>query len=92
MPIFIERMTQTNSQNNTYKLQDKYGVPWQLMLSDPAGEQRPAIIPSLMFTGSKCGKAEEALNFYQSVFKDAQKGAVYHYPLRLWLPVKTRQR
>lgn len=61
-------------------LQDKYGMPWQLMLSDPAGEQRPAIIPSLMFTGSKCGKAEEALNFYQSVFKDAQKGAVHHYP------------
>lgn len=61
-------------------LQDKYGVSWQLMLSDPAGEQRPAIIPSLMFTDSQCGKAEEALNFYQSVFKDAQKGAVYHYP------------
>lgn len=61
-------------------LQDKYGVPWQLMLTDPAGEPRPSITPSLMFTGSKCGKAEEALTFYQSVFKHTQKGNVHHYP------------
>lgn len=61
-------------------LQDKYGVSWQLMLTDPAGEPRPGIIPSLMFTGSKCGKAEEALNFYQSVFKHAQVGSLHRYP------------
>jgi len=59
---------------------DKYGVSWQLMLSEPAGEPRPAIVPSLLFTGSKCGKAEEALGFYQSVFKNAQAGNVHHYP------------
>ena len=61
-------------------LQDKYGASWQLMLTDPAGEPRPAIIPSLLFTVSKCGKAEEALRFYQSVFKNAQPGSVHHYP------------
>ena len=61
-------------------LQDKYGLSWQLMLTDPAGEQRPAIVSSLMFTGSKCGKAEEALNFYQSVFKNVQPGNIHHYP------------
>lgn len=61
-------------------LQDKYGVPWQLMLTDPAGDPRPGIVSSLMFTGNKTGKAEEALNFYQSVFKNGQKGNVHHYP------------
>ena len=61
-------------------VQDKYGLSWQLMLSDPEGEQRPAIIPSLLFTESKCGKAEEALKFYQSVFKHVQPGSLYRYP------------
>lgn len=61
-------------------LQDKYGISWQLMLSDPAGEPRPSIVPSLLFTGNKCGKAEEAINFYLSVFKNAQPGNVHHYP------------
>jgi len=45
-------------------LQDRYGVSWQLMLTDPSGEPRPPIVPSLMFTGAKVGKAEEALQFY----------------------------
>jgi len=61
-------------------LQDKFGVSWQLMLTDPAGAPRPAIIPSLIFTGSKCGRAEEAIHFYQSVFKHTQPGNIHHYP------------
>lgn len=61
-------------------LQDKYGLSWQLMLTDPAGDQRPSIVPSLLFTGSKCGRAEEALGFYRSVFKNPQPGNVHHYP------------
>ncbi len=61
-------------------LQDKYGVSWQLMLTDPEGEPRPPIIPSLMFTGSNCGKAEEAIRFYLSVFRNTQLGALHHYP------------
>jgi len=61
-------------------LQDKYGLSWQLMLADPAGDQRQPIVPSLLFTGSKCGRAEEALGFYRSVFKNAQPGNVHHYP------------
>jgi predicted 3-demethylubiquinone-9 3-methyltransferase (glyoxalase superfamily) len=60
-------------------VQDKYGVSWQLMLTDPAGEPRPAIIPSIMFVGSKCGKAEEAINFYCSVFKNSKVGAMHRY-------------
>ena len=60
-------------------LQDKYGLSWQLMLTDPGGDPRPPIIPSLMFVGDKVGKAEEAINFYLSVFKDTKMGAVHRY-------------
>jgi predicted 3-demethylubiquinone-9 3-methyltransferase (glyoxalase superfamily) len=60
-------------------LQDKYGVSWQLILTDPAGEERPFIVPSLLFVGEVCGKAEGALNFYLSVFKDSRQGAMSRY-------------
>src|SRR5687767_13391183 len=49
-------------------VQDRYGLSWQLILTDPAGDPRPAIVPSLLFTGDTCGKAEEAGAFYRSVF------------------------
>jgi len=61
-------------------LQDKFGVSWQLMLTNPEGDQRPSIVPSLMFTGNKAGQAEDALHFYRSVFKNAQLGNVHRYP------------
>jgi predicted 3-demethylubiquinone-9 3-methyltransferase (glyoxalase superfamily) len=60
-------------------IQDKYGVSWQLILSDPKGEERPFIVPSLMFVGSVCGKADEAINFYSSVFKNSRRGTVARY-------------
>jgi predicted 3-demethylubiquinone-9 3-methyltransferase (glyoxalase superfamily) len=61
-------------------VQDKFGVSWQLILTNPAGEERPFIAPSLLFTGSVCGKAEEATQFYQSVFKNSKQGVVARYP------------
>lgn len=60
-------------------VQDKYGLSWQLMLTDPKGEERPTIIPSLMFVGKQAGKAEEAADFYLSVFKNAKRGAISRY-------------
>lgn len=60
-------------------VQDKYGLSWQLILSNPEGEERPFIVPSLMFTGSVCGKAEEAMKFYLSVFKNSKRGMVARY-------------
>ncbi len=60
-------------------IEDKYGLSWQLILTDPKGEERPDIMPSLLFVGDVCGKAEEAINFYLSVFKDSKKGAIMHY-------------
>lgn len=61
-------------------IQDKYGLSWQLILTDPEGEERPLIIPSLLFVGDQYGKAEEASNFYLSVFKDSKRGALAKYP------------
>ncbi|MEN9327690.1 MAG: hypothetical protein RI947_498 [Candidatus Parcubacteria bacterium] len=61
-------------------IQDKYGVSWQLILTNPDGEKRPEIVPSLLFTQDHAGKAEEAMNFYLSVFKDSKKGTIMRYP------------
>jgi len=61
-------------------VQDKYGLSWQLMLTDPTGDPRPSIMPMLMFTGGKAGKAEEAMHFYLSVFKESQPGALHKHP------------
>lgn len=48
-------------------IQDKYGLSWQLIY---VGESKikQKITPVLMFVGDVCGKAEEAVNFYTSVF------------------------
>jgi predicted 3-demethylubiquinone-9 3-methyltransferase (glyoxalase superfamily) len=52
-------------------VQDKYGYTWQLMLNNIQGDKRPKIMPSLLFTKDKVGKAEEAIKFYTSIFKDS---------------------
>ena len=61
-------------------IQDRYGLSWQLMLTNPEGEVRPFIIPALMFTGDKTGQADEAIDFYASAFKDAKRGMSVPYP------------
>jgi predicted 3-demethylubiquinone-9 3-methyltransferase (glyoxalase superfamily) len=60
-------------------VQDRYGVSWQLILSNPTGEERPFITPSLMFVGAVSGKAEEATDFYLSVFKNSRRGVISRY-------------
>jgi len=60
-------------------IQDQYGLSWQLILSNPEGDERPSIVPSLMFVGAVAGRAEEAVNFYLSVFKNSRRGIVARY-------------
>jgi len=60
-------------------VQDRFGVSWQLILTNPAGEPRPAIIPALMFTQGVAGRAEEAIDLYCSVFKDSKRGTTARY-------------
>jgi predicted 3-demethylubiquinone-9 3-methyltransferase (glyoxalase superfamily) len=59
--------------------EDKYGLSWQLIYTKPEGDERPRIVPSMLFVGDICGKAEEAMEFYLSVFKDAKKGILARY-------------
>lgn len=61
-------------------IQDRYGFSWQLIYTEPEGEERPHIIPSFLFTGNVHGKAEEASDFYLSVFRNAKRGALERYP------------
>lgn len=68
-------------------VKDKYGVTWQLMLTNPDGEERPTIIPSIMFVGDNVGNAEKATDFYLDVFKNAphanketKRGTLAKYP------------
>lgn len=57
-------------------VQDKYGVSWQLILSNPEKPPRPMIVPSLMFVGDVAGHAEEAINFYLTVFQNSKWGGI----------------
>jgi predicted 3-demethylubiquinone-9 3-methyltransferase (glyoxalase superfamily) len=61
-------------------VEDKYGVSWQLILTDSEGEPRPFIMPSILFTNDVYGKAEEATDFYISIFKNSKRGMVARYP------------
>jgi len=61
-------------------IQDKYGLSWQLMLSNPERDKRPVIMPSLLFVRDVYGKAEEASDFYLSVFKNSKRGTIARYP------------
>jgi len=59
-------------------IQDQYGLSWQLMLTENAAEQQK-ITPNFLFSGDACGKAEEAIQFYTSVFPNSEAGFVSHY-------------
>jgi predicted 3-demethylubiquinone-9 3-methyltransferase (glyoxalase superfamily) len=60
-------------------VQDRYGMTWQLILLKPGGTTMPTIVPTLMFTGANAGKAEEAIEFYVSAFRNSRKGNVMRY-------------
>jgi predicted 3-demethylubiquinone-9 3-methyltransferase (glyoxalase superfamily) len=58
--------------------QDKYGLSWQLMYT--VGQPiKQTITPTLMFVGKQCGKAEEAINHYTSIFHNARVGGILRY-------------
>lgn len=59
-------------------IQDKYGLSWQLMFfGGNVINQR--ITPTLMFVGKVAGKAEEAINFYVSIFHNASVNDILRY-------------
>jgi len=60
-------------------VQDRFRVTWQLILTDPAGDPRPFILPSLMFSGEHINQAEEAIDFYRQTFNNHSLGTVARY-------------
>lgn len=59
-------------------LEDRYGLSWQVNYVGKS-EIKQKITPALLYVGDVCGKAEEAINFYASVFHRAKVDAVLHY-------------
>lgn len=55
-------------------VEDKFGMTWQLMLGNlPAGGQK--IVTSFLFVGEQCGKAQDAIKHYTSIFPNS---TIYH--------------
>ena len=64
-------------------VEDRFGVSWQLMLTDAEGEPRPFVIPSLMFSGRVQNLAAEAAETYVRLFgPDAAMGNRFPYAER----------
>ncbi len=59
-------------------VQDRYGLSWQVMFMGEH-EIKQNITPTLMFVDKQRGKAEEAINFYATVFHDAKVGDISRY-------------
>lgn len=60
-------------------VQDRFGVSWQLMLTDPTGDPRPFVITQIMFSGDVQDRAREAVDLYLSLFDDTAYGTVVAY-------------
>ncbi|CAG7912603.1 hypothetical protein SSCS72_00347 [Mammaliicoccus sciuri] len=59
-------------------LEDQFGVSWQLLITDQPFDDR--IRPSFMFINNNVGRAEEAINYYTSVFKNSGGISKFYYP------------
>ena len=60
-------------------VRDRFGMTWQLMLTDPDGDPRPFVIPSFMFGGTNHAHAEEATNAWIALFDNSRRGVLYRY-------------
>lgn len=58
--------------------QDRYGLSWQLMLEEEESTSQK-IVPLIFFTGNSQGKAEEAINYYNSIFRNSHIQGILHY-------------
>lgn len=60
-------------------INDKYGVSWQLNVPNDYALVKSRFAETKMFHGAMNGKAEEAINFYTSIFPDSKVDDVYRY-------------
>lgn len=59
-------------------VQDKYGLSWQLLLSNTM-QRNQKVIPNLLFSGKSCGMAEEAVKYYVEVFSGSEILEINNY-------------
>lgn len=59
-------------------VQDRFGVSWQLITGEKDDLPQKFSL-TLMFTGEQCGRAEEAVKFYTSVFSDSHIVGILKY-------------
>lgn len=60
-------------------VQDRFGLSWQLMLTNPDGEPRPTVVPSLLFGNAAQNRARQALEYYADAFPDSRIGNLMPY-------------
>jgi len=60
-------------------LKDRFGMTWQIS-SSGAKDGNLRIIPSLLFTDEKFGKAAEAVSFYLGIFENTSLNEMQKYP------------
>ncbi len=58
---------------------DRFGLTWQLNLPADDHDFKDRIAPQLMFTKDTAGMAEEAMEFYASVFPDSKVRSVHRF-------------
>ena len=61
-------------------VQDRHHISWQLMLTDPEGDPRPFMMPSLLFANESQNQAREALEHYTGLLPDSGMGMFAPYP------------
>jgi predicted 3-demethylubiquinone-9 3-methyltransferase (glyoxalase superfamily) len=59
-------------------LRDRYGLSWQIIYTG-SSQISQRVTPVMMFVGKVCGKAEEAIKFYHSVFRNAKVDNLLRY-------------
>lgn len=60
-------------------LQDRFGVSWQISLGKLSDVGHQKFIPTFLFSGVQCGKAEEAVKFYTSLFSGSSITGISYY-------------
>lgn len=60
-------------------VKDRFGIEWQLILTNEEGDERPFIMPCLSFSGERYKQAEAAGAFYVETFESGRRGTLYLY-------------
>lgn len=59
-------------------IEDRFGVSWQIICNKEHNSKQ-RVTPIIMFVGEVCGKTEEAVTHYTSIFKDSSVGSFFRY-------------